>query len=152
MVSEKLRSPFRFLIAFELRCSRRPEARRCNAVGIYAPINVSPPTRGRVGNFPSLEWHTCPRGRDIESLKCACAIRIVHARGQCGAMLCQLSARRVVRTRVLCLTVDTRVPRFCVWSSTCGYFIKYVWRRKFLSPSREGFEFECCPVGGAIEF
>ena len=72
------------------------------------------------------------------------------------------------------------------WSSTSGYFIKYVWRRKFLSPStitivswhsrrltrrlcwiplplyndaavlaraiREGFEFEYCPVGGAIEF
>ena len=41
----------------------------------------SPPTRGRVGNFPCLEWQTCPRGRDIESLKCACAIRIVRVRG-----------------------------------------------------------------------
>ena len=40
----------------------------------YAPINVSPhpPTRDRVGNFPCLEWQACPRGRDIESLKCAC--------------------------------------------------------------------------------
>ena len=31
-----------------------------------------PPTRDRVGNFPCLEWQACPRGRDIESLKCAC--------------------------------------------------------------------------------
>ena len=28
---------------------------------------LAPPTRGRVGNFPCLEWQTCPRGRDIES-------------------------------------------------------------------------------------
>ena len=32
-----------------------------------------PPTRDRVGNFPCLEWQACPRGWDIESLKCACA-------------------------------------------------------------------------------
>ena len=38
-------------------------------------------TRGRVGNFPCLERQTCPRGRDIESLKCAFAIRIVRVRG-----------------------------------------------------------------------
>ena len=38
-------------------------------------------TRKRVGNFPCLEWQTCPRVRDIESLKCACAIRIVRVRG-----------------------------------------------------------------------
>ena len=28
--------------------------------------------RDRVGNFPCLEWQACPRGRDIESLKCSC--------------------------------------------------------------------------------
>ena len=70
----------------------------CNFVRYYAPINVSshPPTRDRVGNFPCLEWQACPRGGDIESLKCAC---------------------------------ETHAARV---------------------PSR--FEFERCPVGGAIEF
>ena len=38
----------------------------------------TPPTRDRVGNFPCLEWQACPRGRNIKSLKCACAIRIVY--------------------------------------------------------------------------
>ena len=46
----------------------------------YAPINVSPhpPTRDRVRNFPCLEWQACPRGRDIESLKCACETHAAH--------------------------------------------------------------------------
>ena len=35
-------------------------------------LSMLAPTRGRVGNFPCLEWQACPRGRDIESLKCAC--------------------------------------------------------------------------------
>ena len=33
--------------------------------------STPPPTRDRVGNFPCLKWQACPRGRDIESLKCA---------------------------------------------------------------------------------
>ena len=160
-----------------------------------APINVSPHPR-MVGNFPCLEWQTCPKGQDIESLKCACAIRIVRVRAvQCHASLACIA---------LCPYASTLFDRRYAWPSTRGYFIKYVWRRKFLSPSaittiiivafttpdpsialdsapiyndaavlarairilvpsnplslpvyapctREGFEFECCPVGGAIE-
>ena len=107
------------------------------AVARYnAPINVSPHPliRGRVGNFPCLEWQTCPRGRDIESLKCACAIRIVPVRGvQYSAVPCHASLARIA----LCLYSSTLFDRRCAcssllcWSSTCGYFIKYVWRRIF---------------------
>ena len=38
-------------------------------------LSMLAPTRDRVGNFPCLEWQACPRGRDIESLKCACETR-----------------------------------------------------------------------------
>ena len=115
------------------------------------PINVSPhppPSRGSVGNFPCLEWHTCPRGQDIESLKCACAIRIVRVRGvQYSAVPCpwiilsmampyQPSARRTVSAYSSTL-FDRRYAcsSLLCWSSSHGYFIKYVWKRKFLSPS-----------------
>ena len=91
-----------------------------------------PPTRGRVGNFPCLEWQTSPRGRDIESLKCACAKRIVRVRAvQCSAMTYSLVHI------ALCLYSTTLFDRryacssLLCWSSTRGYFIKYVWRRKF---------------------
>ena len=146
----------------------------------YAPINVSPhPSHtGQGGNFPCLEWQTCHRGRDIESLKCACAIRIVRVCGvQCHASL----ARRVTLCPYSSTLFDRRYAcsSLLCWSSTRGYFIKYVWRRKIVSLSaitnlgihddihvlsnplslpmyapckREGFEFECCPVGEAIEF
>ena len=181
------------------------------------PLSMLAPTPPTGGSFPSLEWQTCPRGRDIESLKCACAIRIVRMREvQYSAVPCHDSLARIA----LCLYLSTLFDRryacssLLCWSSTRGYFIKYIWKRKFLSPSaittvswpaftmpdpsialdstpvyndtavytgschsggfqgrhderqriiftnkvsrmgcrREGFEFECCPVGGAIEF
>ena len=49
-----------------------------------AAINVNP----HRGNFPCLEWQTCPRGQDIESVMCACAIRIVRVRGVHSAVPC----------------------------------------------------------------
>ena len=62
---------------FEKRSwSKLPEIK-----GNVVRLSMLAPTRGKVGNFPCLEWQTCPRGRDIESLKCACAIRIVRVRG-----------------------------------------------------------------------
>ena len=39
---------------------------------IIMRLSMLAPTLDRVGNFPCLEWQACPRGRDIESLKCAC--------------------------------------------------------------------------------
>ena len=81
-----------------------------------------------------------------------CAIRIVRVRGaQYGAVPCHASLARVA----LCPYSSTLFHRryaLLYLSLTRGYFTKYVWRRKFLSPSREVFEFEYCPVGGAIEF
>ena len=111
------------------------------------------------------------------------------------AMTCQPSAHRAVCTRVLCLTVDTRVPRFCVGPGLVAILLNTYGEEFFLSPSayrgrhlrllldsapvyndaavlarairirvvsnplslpapctRKGFEFEFCPVGGAIEF
>ena len=49
-----------------------PETHTCEVLsnGVVEIIHLSmlaPPTRGRVGNFPCLEWQICPRGRDIES-------------------------------------------------------------------------------------
>ena len=141
---------------------------------------------------------TCPRGRDIESLKCACAIRIVSVRRvQYSAVPCHVSLAALCPYSSTQFELRYACSSLLCWSSTRGYFIKYVWRRKFLSPSaittvswhsrcltsrlrwislpfitmqqnwlvpfllslpvyalctREGFEFECCPVGGAIEF
>ena len=116
-------------------------------------------------------------------------------------MTCQPSAHRAVCTRILCLTVDTRVPRFCVGPRLGAILLNTYGEEFFLSPSaittaswpafttpdpsialdsalvyndsavlarairkrvasnplslpctRKGFEFEFCPVGGAIEF
>ena len=54
---------------------------------------------------------------------------------QCSAMTCQPSAHRAVCTRVLCLTVDTRVPRFCVGPRLGAILLNTYGKEKFFSPS-----------------
>ena len=55
--------------------------------------------------------------------------------GQCSAMTCHPSAHRAVCTRVLCLTVDTRVPRFCVGPRLVAILLNTYEEEIFLSPS-----------------
>ena len=54
---------------------------------------------------------------------------------QCSAMTCQPSTHRAVCTRVLCLTVDTRVPRFCVGPRFVAILLNTYGEENFLSPS-----------------
>ena len=52
---------------------------------------------------------------------------------QCSAMTCQPSAHCAVS--VLCLTVDTRVPRFCVGPRLVAILLNTYGEEIFLSPS-----------------
>ena len=54
---------------------------------------------------------------------------------QCHDMPCQPGAHRAVCTRVLCLTVDTRVPRFCVGPRLGAILLNTYGEEIFLSPS-----------------
>ena len=93
-----------------------------------APINVGPhpPHPGQGGKFSLFGMADLPRGRDIESLKCACAIRIVRVRGvQYSAVPCHASLARVALCPYSSTLFDRRYvcSSLLCWSSTRGYLL-----------------------------